>query len=86
MERMRKLITDFPGQISNAWQITQSTPLDFGGFHPANVVILGMGGSGISGVIASKMLAGTASMPIAANCDYTLPAYVSSDTLVVACS
>ena len=86
MERMRRLITDFPGQIQQAWHIAQATPIDFTGFTPRNIAVLGMGGSGISGTIASKMLADTAGVPIAANSDYTLPAYVGPDTLVVACS
>ena len=56
MELMRRLITEFPDQIRNAHYITTTTPVDFGGFEPANVLILGMGGSGISGVIASCIL------------------------------
>jgi glucose/mannose-6-phosphate isomerase len=86
MELMRKLITEFPQQLKDAWKITQSTPLDLKGFIPQNVVILGMGGSGISGVVASKMLSSTAKMPIAANSDYRIPAYVNESTLIIACS
>lgn len=86
MERMRRLITDFPKQLESAWDIVSNTPLDFSGFTPRNAVVLGMGGSGISGAIASRMLAGFAPMPIAANCDYRLPAYVGPETLVIACS
>lgn len=86
MELMRRLITEFPDQIRDAHRITSSTPIDFGDFAPAQVLILGMGGSGISGVIASKMLAGTARVPIAANADYAIPAWVGPQTLVVACS
>jgi glucose/mannose-6-phosphate isomerase len=45
-----------------------------------------MGGSGISGVIASRMLAGASPVPIQANSDYGVPGWVGSDTLVIACS
>lgn len=86
MERMRQLITDFPKQLDQAWRIVQNCPIDFGSFEPKQVVVLGMGGSGISGSIASTMLAPTAPMPIAANSDYSIPAYVGKDTLVIACS
>ena len=86
MEKMRKLITEFPGQIEQAWRIAQDTPLDFGGWKPSNVLVLGMGGSGISGVIASKMLGGVSPVPIQANCDYVIPAWVGTETLVLACS
>jgi len=86
MERMRRLITEFPQQLEDAWNIASKTPIDFQGFQPSHVVVLGMGGSGISGAIASRMLARTAGMPIAANSDYVIPAYVGPQTLVVACS
>lgn len=86
MELMRRLITDFPDQIRDAHHITTSTPIDFGDFAPSQVLVLGMGGSGISGVIASKMLAGTAPVPIVANADYVIPAWAGPETLTVACS
>jgi len=86
MERMRQLITDFPKQLAQAWEIVQNSPIDFASFEPKQVVVLGMGGSGISGTMASTMLAQSAPMPIVANSDYALPAYVGKDTLVIACS
>jgi glucose/mannose-6-phosphate isomerase len=86
MEKMRSLITAFPEQLKQAWEIAQSTPIDLNGWIPSNVLILGMGGSGISGSIASKMLADTSPVPIAANNDYTVPAWTGDSTLVVACS
>ncbi len=86
MEQMRALITAFPGQMQRAWEIVQGTPIDFGGWTPKQALILGMGGSGISGVIASKMLADVSPIPIQANSDYGVPAWTGEDTLVVACS
>jgi glucose/mannose-6-phosphate isomerase len=86
MELMRRLITEFPDQIRDAHRITTSTPISFGDFEPSSVLILGMGGSGISGVIASRMLAETSPVPIFANADYAIPAWAGPATLVVACS
>ena len=86
MEKMRSLITAFPEQLKHAWEIAQSTPVDLNGWTPSNVLILGMGGSGISGSIASKMLAEVSPVPIVANNDYTIPAWTGDETLVVACS
>jgi len=86
MEKMRSLITAFPEQLKHAWEIAQSTPVDLNGWTPSNVLILGMGGSGISGSIASKMLAEVSPVPIVANNDYTVPAWTGDETLVVACS
>ena len=56
---MRALITGFPDQMKEAWHIAEQTPLDWNGWTPSSALILGMGGSGISGAIASKMLAKT---------------------------
>ena len=86
MERMRSLIEAFPQQLEKAWEIAQSSPMSWGDWRPANTIILGMGGSGISGVIASKMLAGTSPAPIIANSDYQIPAWIGTNTLVLACS
>lgn len=86
MEKMRGLIQAFPEQMRKAWEIATNSPIELGDWKPANVLILGMGGSGISGSIASKMLAGTSPVPIQANNDYTVPAWTNTSTLVVACS
>ena len=86
MERMRHLITQFPAQLEHAWANAQASPIALGGFKPQQVLVLGMGGSGISGVIASKMLSGISPVPIQANCDYTVPAWTGASTLVIACS
>jgi|GEM_PF-6785662 len=86
MEQMRALITGFPDQMKEAWHIAEQTPLDWNGWTPSSALILGMGGSGISGAIASKMLAGSSSAFIQANSDYTIPAWVGKETLVLVCS
>ncbi len=86
MEKMRELITGFPEQMKHAWEIVQATPIDFGGWTPQQALVLGMGGSGISGVIASKMLSDVSPIPIQANSNYRVPAWTGERTLVVACS
>jgi glucose/mannose-6-phosphate isomerase len=50
------------------------------------VVITGLGGSGIGGSIVADLLAGECAFPILVNKDYHLPAFVSKQTLVLACS
>jgi glucose/mannose-6-phosphate isomerase len=86
MELMRRLITEFPDQMRDAWSLVENTPIDLSGFTPSGALILGMGGSGISGVILSRMLAATSPVPIQSNSDYSIPGWVGPDTLVVACS
>ena len=51
-----------------------------------NVVICGMGGSGVAGDVAAAVGAPVSPVPIAVVKGYDLPSYVASDTLVVCAS
>ena len=91
MADMRDLIEKFPEQISAA--VTDMQKIDAGlhkevssGFSPNGVLILGMGGSGIGGAIASDILSHDSEIPVVANSDYLIPGWVSKNTLVLACS
>jgi len=53
---------------------------------PNNVVITGMGGSAIGGDILSGWLTDKSSIPIQINRNYTLPAFVDENSLVLAAS
>ena len=86
MELMRQLITGFPDQMRDAWSVIQKTQIELNEYSPNGVLILGMGGSGISGVVASRMLATTSPVPIQSNSDYSIPGWVGPQTLVIACS
>lgn len=83
---MKDLIQDFPNQIDKALQIARETPLRNLGKRPSNVLITGLGGSGIGGTIVSDLCAQFARVPIAVNKDYGVPHWVGADTLVIACS
>jgi len=91
MADMRELIEKFPEQIRSTVLELQNKDLgqhkeSASGFSPSGVLILGMGGSGIGGAIASEILSGSSKIPIVANSDYLIPGWVSSGTLVLACS
>jgi glucose/mannose-6-phosphate isomerase len=49
----------------------------------SNVIIGGLGGSGIGGRIARTYFSDKASLPIEVYSDYQLPAYTSKDTLII---
>ena len=51
-----------------------------------NVVITGLGGSGIGATIASELFAAECPVPITVNKDYFLPGFVNEHTLVVVSS
>ena len=80
---MEQLIANFPKQLEEAIEIGRATKLNFNGkvFH--NVVVSGLGGSGIGGTIAAEVVSEEATTPIIINKDYFLPAFVNENTLVV---
>lgn len=80
---MEQLIADFSKQLEKAIEIGRKTKLDFGGKRFANVVISGLGGSGIGGTIVSEIVSEEATAPILVNKDYFLPAFVNENTLVI---
>ena len=78
---MKKLIDNFPNQLSDAITIgktiaPQTKLID-------NVIIAGMGGSGIGGKIVSQLLLSSSKISIQANADYTLPNYANKKTLLI---
>lgn len=83
---MRQLIEDFHSHLIESIRIGR-------GFRPSdtdcgftNVVISGLGGSGISGFIASEVMSDEAVIPIVANNGYGIPAFVDEQTLFIASS
>lgn len=81
---MFNLIKEFPQQLLQAVEIGGKVVLK-GKFKSAvsNVVICGMGGSGIGGDILSELLASQLSVPVVVNKGYTLPAFVNGSTLLI---
>lgn len=51
-----------------------------------NIVISGLGGSGISGRVIKSYYINKISIPVETVSDYQLPAFVNKDTLVILCS
>jgi len=83
---MEQYIAAFPEGMKKAVEHSKNLKLKDGDRNIANVVITGLGGSGIGGTIVSKIVAEYASTPIVVNNDYTLPEFVGRETLVIACS
>lgn len=84
---MDKLIAQFPKQIADAIEIAKNASLSFEeGKVFDNVVICGMGGSGIGGKMVTRLYAQQANVPIILVQDYTIPAFVNEKTLVIASS
>lgn len=81
-----KLVLDFPEQVGRAVAIGESASLELGSFEPANVLLIGMGGSAAGGDFLHALFVAAGRVPFAVSRDYTVPAWVGSDTLVLACS
>ncbi len=83
---IRKLITEFPDHLETALAIGRSANLKATDRKISNVLITGLGGSGIGGKIASLLVAGEATAPIFTNNTYFIPKWVGPETLVIASS
>lgn len=84
---MEKLIAQFPKNIADAIEIANKAVLKSLKIKSfSNVVICGMGGSGIGGKLVTQWFIASANVPIIVVNDYHLPAFVTSDTLVIASS
>lgn len=85
-EIMHGLIEAFPKQLKEAVEIGRSAKLSNPDRKFTNVVVTGLGGSGIGGRIASQMISHETSCPIEVYSNYYLPAYVGEGTLLIASS
>lgn len=83
---MKKLISDFPSNIIDAIEIANKVKLNPAKLEIKDVLICGMGGSGIGGSLVSKWLENELRIPVAVAKDYTIPAFVDQNTLVIASS
>jgi glucose/mannose-6-phosphate isomerase len=83
---MNNLILDFSNHLKTALAIASKVDLERPEVDFKNVLILGMGGSGIGGVLVKNWIADDISIPIQVANDYQIPAYVDQDTLVIASS
>jgi glucose/mannose-6-phosphate isomerase len=82
-QKMLDKIHDLPNQLEQAWTslwIKDVPRLEFD-----RILVCGMGGSGISGMLAQDLFRGS-KIPIDVWADYGLPGWVTDKTLVVAIS
>lgn len=83
---MKKLIEGFTIQLSNALKIGQSVDLVRPGSDIRNILITGMGASGIGANLAESLTFGRVPIPITVCKGYNIPQFVSPHTLFIACS
>ena len=83
---MKDLIQQFPTHLLEALEIGKTHRFKPHKKQIRNVVVAGLGGSGIGGTIVSNLVADSCEIPISILNDYTVPAFVSKRTLFIACS
>lgn len=80
---MKTLVANFSRQLTEAIAIGSTAKLTASQNKISNVLICGLGGSGIGGSIVSELVVGNASVPISVTKGYFIPAYVNENTLVI---
>jgi len=83
---MKKLIEGFTLQLANALKMVESVDLVRPGSDIRNILITGMGGSGIGANVVESLAFGRVPIPITVTKGYNIPHFVSPHTLFIACS
>ena len=83
---MKELIASFTNHLRTAIDISESVDLGQLIEEVANIVILGMGGSGIGGTVAAQILSDEIKVPIISCKDYNIPAFVSGKSMIIVSS
>lgn len=83
---MLSRIAELPQQCRDAWANVQSLELPPEYRQVNRIVVLGMGGSAIGGDLLRALAEPECALPIVTNRDYTVPAFVNAETLVIASS
>ena len=81
---MNDYINDFTNHLREAIEIANNTNLKENTKEIRNVLICGLGGSGIGGTIVNDIVSPKVGIPIAATKDYSIPNFVNEHTLVIA--
>ena len=83
---MDVFIKEFPKQLKIAMEIGEKATFTKHNHPIHNIVVLGMGGSGIGGDFVSEFIIEHCKITFLSCKGYELPAYISENTLVIASS
>lgn len=86
LQLMKALIEGFSKQIEVGIEIFRANPPKEIEQKYSNVVISGLGGSGIGGTIIRDLSSTFANVPVTVNKEYSIPAFVGPQTLFIASS
>ena len=80
---MKTLVANFSKQLSEAILIGKNAKLTESNNPISNILICGLGGSGIGGSILNELVVKNANTPITISKGYFIPAYVNDQSLVI---
>jgi glucose/mannose-6-phosphate isomerase len=83
---MKTLIQNFSGQLREAIEIAQQAKLTLYNGELENVLISGLGGSGIGGTLVAELCENGGTIPVLVNKKYQIPSFVGPSTLFIASS
>lgn len=83
---MKDLIQGFSAQLTESLNIASNAKLSPAKAPIHNVVIAGMGGSGIGGTLIKALTGDEAKVPLEISKSYDVPAFINANTLFIACS
>jgi len=85
--KMHKSISDFSLHIEKSFDFFKENSSLTKNYNDINnIMILGMGGSAITGLLMKELLKNDIDIPIHVNQGYDLPKWVNNKTLIIACS
>ena len=84
--KMNDYISSFTDQLREAVNIGETSSFKAAENKIKNILICGLGGSGIGGSILSDVLSSEITIPISCSKDYSIPNFVNKNTLVIASS
>jgi len=80
---MKQLVVNFPQQLADAIAIGNKHSFKTKKNNFQNIVLSGLGGSGIGGSITQNYIADSCSIPFIVNKDYFLPGFINEKSLVL---
>ncbi len=83
---MRNLIKNFPKQLTDALKIGEKAVLPENEREIRNIVVSGLGGSGIGANMVYDMVGNQLKIPFTVNKDYSIPSWVNEHTLFIVSS
>lgn len=79
-------ICDFTNHLRGAIEIANNSLLPKNSKKFSNVLIVGLGGSGIGGTIVQDVILSNSNIPVSSTKNYDIPNYVNKETLVIVSS